>query len=185
MASSNNVKTEVKKEEKAVEVKQSATTPTAKETVKVEAEKEAASKVEATAKKTEEIVEEPKKEVAAKKATAAKKDAEPKKTTAKRTTTAKKTTTKKAATAKNEEEKESTAKKTTTRRTAKAVEPNFVLQYQHIELNEEELVARFKEQWAAMGNSEKDIKEMTVYLKPEEYSAYFVINGVDTIQIYL
>ena len=65
------------------------------------------------------------------------------------------------------------------------MEPSFVLQYQHIEINEEELIARFKEQWAAMGNSEKDIKEMTVYLKPEEYSAYFVINGVDTIQIYL
>ena len=117
----------------------------------------------------------------------AKKEAEPKKTAAKKTTTAKKTPAKKTTTTKKaaeKVEKEPAAKKTTTRRT-KAVEPSFVLQYQHIEINEEELIARFKEQWAAMGNSEKDIKEMTVYLKPEEYSAYFVINGVDTIQIYL
>lgn len=165
MATSNNVKkTEVKKEEKVAETKTTAATTVAKEAAKVETVKEVAPKVEE-----------------------AKKEAEPKKTAAKKTTTAKKTPAKKTTTTKKaaeKVEKEPAAKKTTTRRT-KAVEPSFVLQYQHIEINEEELIARFKEQWAAMGNSEKDIKEMTVYLKPEEYSAYFVINGVDTIQIYL
>lgn len=137
-----------------------------------------------TAKKTEEVkvtaaevateavkVEEVKEAVAEEKATA-------KKTTAKKTT-AKKTTTKKAAA----EKAPATEKKTTTR--AKKLAPKVVIQYQHIEVEETELLERFKGLWAEMQREEKEIKDLVVYVKPEEYCAYFVVNDIDTVRVYL
>lgn len=102
--------------------------------------------------------------------------AEAKKTTAKKTA-AKKTTTKKAT------EKAPAEKKTTTR--AKKLAPKVVLQYQHIEVEETELIERFKGIWSEMGREEKEIKDLVVYVKPEEYCAYFVVNDIDTVRVYL
>jgi hypothetical protein len=73
------------------------------------------------------------------------------------------------------------AKKTSTKTTTTSKEANvktsLVLQYQSIEVTEETLISKVKETWAkAHKKSEKDIKSIELYIKPEEYSAYYVIN---------
>ncbi len=146
-------------------------TETKKEEVKVTATKvedakaEPAKKEEAVAPVKEVEKEEAPKVAAEKKTTAAKKT-----TTAKKTTAAKKTTT--------------TAKKTTVAK-AKEVAAKFILQYQHIEVEEAELLERFKGIWAEMGRKESEIKELSAYVKPEEYCAYFVVNNIDTVRVFL
>lgn len=127
---------------------------------KVEAEKEPVKTEEAAPVKAEE--KEPAKKTTAKKTTT-------KSTTAKKTTAAKKTTT---------------TKKTTTAK-AKEVAAKFILQYQHIEVEETELLNRFKGIWAEMGRKESEIKELISYVKPEEYCAYFVVNNIDTVRVFL
>ena len=133
-------------------------------------------KVTATKVATEEVKVEP--EV---KAEVAEKE-EAVKTTAKKTT-AKKTTTKKTTTKKATAEKAPAEKKTTTR--AKKLAPKVVIQYQHIEVEETELIDRFKGLWSEMGRKDSEIKDLVVYVKPEEYCAYFVVNNIDTVRVYL
>ena len=41
----------------------------------------------------------------------------------------------------------------------------------------EEAIARVKEAWVAAGNAEADMKEIAVYVKPEESAIYYVVNG--------
>ena len=80
----------------------------------------------------------------------------PAKTTVRKTrTTAKKTTEKPAA-----EKKPETEKKPAARRTVKDVLENV------------------KKIWTEeMGKKEKDLKDVKIYIKPEENAAYYVING--------
>ena len=132
-----------------------------------------------TAKKTEEV-----KVTAAEVATEAVKVEEVKEAVAEEKATAKKTTAKKTTTKKAAAEKApATEKKTTTR--AKKLAPKVVIQYQHIEVEETELLERFKGLWAEMQREEKEIKDLVVYVKPEEYCAYFVVNDIDTVRVYL
>ena len=134
------------------------TAPAAKVETKVEAPvKEAEVKVEAV---KAEVKEEVKAE--AKKAPA--KKAEPKKETAKKETV-KKETVKKAA----------PAKKATTK---KAVEPAVVVQFGGQEVNMATVIENAKKAFEAEGNKVSSIKEIQIYVKPEEYAAYYVINGV-------
>ncbi len=135
-------------------------TETKKEEVKVTATKVEAAKKAETPVKAAEKAEAPK--AAAEKKTAAKKT----------TTTAKKTT--------------STAAKKTTAAKAKEVVAKYILQYQHIEVEETELLRRFKEKWVQeMGRKESEIKDLIAYVKPEEYCAYFVVNNIDTVRVFL
>ena len=134
----------------------------ATKTVKTETKKE---EVKVTATKVEDAKVEaaaPVKEV--------EKEEAPKAAAEKKTTAAKKTTT--------------TAKKTTAAK-AKEVAAKFILQYQHIEVEETELLDRFKGIWAEMGRKESEIKELSAYVKPEEYCAYFVVNNIDTVRVFL
>lgn len=104
--------------------------------------------------------------------------AEEKKAPAKKTAATKKTTTKKVA------EKKPAEKKTTTRTTKpKELKANMVIQYRDAEVAESVLMDRFKAAWESMGRTEKEIKDLTVYVKPEEYKAYFVVNSIDTVQV--
>lgn len=104
--------------------------------------------------------------------------AEEKKAPAKKTAATKKTTTKKVA------EKKPAEKKTTTRTTKpKELKANMVIQYRDAEVAESVLMDRFKATWESMGRTEKEIKDLTVYVKPEEYKAYFVVNSIDTVQV--
>lgn len=162
----NEAKTEVKTA-KSADVKKTTTRKTpakavAKETVKET--KEAAKKVEADVKATAKSVEaEVKTAVTAKKA-AVKKTAS--KAAAKTTKTAAKAV------------KEVKAKKPATRKTTKAAKNTFdkelFFQYANKQVDEETLVARIVED-AKEQNVE--IKELKMYLKPEDNACYYVANG--------
>ena len=88
-----------------------------------------------------------------------------KKATAKKATKAEKT------------EKEVVEKKTTKRTTKKAVKTTFVVQAAGKEVSMEDAIAKVKEAWVAEGNKETDLKEIAVYVKPEDKAIYYVVNG--------
>ena len=41
----------------------------------------------------------------------------------------------------------------------------------------EDAIARVKEAWVAEGNKETALKEIALYVKPEENAIYYVVNG--------
>lgn len=41
---------------------------------------------------------------------------------------------------------------------------------------EKALIAKIKELWVAEGNKIKDIKDLSIYVKPEEDACYYIIN---------
>jgi len=138
------------------------TAPAAKVETKVEAPVKAA-EVKAEAKKVETVKVEPAKAEAKVEVKAEAKKAPAKKAAAK-TTTAKKETTKKAAT------------KTTTAK--KAVAPVVMVQFGGQEVSMDAVIENAKKAFEAEGNKVSSIKEIQIYVKPEEYAAYYVINGV-------
>ena len=75
------------------------------------------------------------------------------------------------------EEKAAEKKPAAKRTTKKAVKTTFVVQAGKKEVSMEEAVARVKEAWIAAGNVEKDLKEIAVYVKPEDDAIYYVVNG--------
>lgn len=85
----------------------------------------------------------------------------------------------KATKAKAEEEvKEVAEKKPAAKRTTKkAVKTTFVVQAAGKEVSMEEAIERVKEAWTADGNKAADLKEIAVYVKPEEKAIYYVVNG--------
>lgn len=67
-------------------------------------------------------------------------------------------------------------KKTTKRK--KNVKPDFYIQYGDKEIAAKDVTERIQEIWATeMENDPGDLRELQVYIKPEEDAAYFVING--------
>lgn len=70
--------------------------------------------------------------------------------------------------------KKPAAKKTTTK---KALKTNLVVQAAGKEVSMDEAIARVKSAWKASGHKIGDLKEITVYVKPEEDSIYYVVNG--------
>lgn len=44
------------------------------------------------------------------------------------------------------------------------------------QVEEKTLIAKIKELWVADGNKIKDIKELNLYVKPEEDACYYTIN---------
>ena len=75
-------------------------------------------------------------------------------------------------------EKEVAEKKPAAKRTTKkAVKTTFVVQAANKEVTMEEAIERVKEAWVATGNKEADLKEIAVYVKPEENAIYYVVNG--------
>ena len=70
------------------------------------------------------------------------------------------------------------AKKTTRKAAPKAakVKTNIVLQFQGHELGEADFVEEAKKLWAEAGKTEA-IKELNLYVKPEDGAVYCVING--------
>lgn len=138
-----------------------ATAPAAKVAAKVEAPVKAAkveTKVEAPVKAAEVKVETVKTEVKAEA-----KKAEPKKEVAKKETVKKETV------------KKAPAKKAAT---TKEVEPTVVVQFAGQEVAMATVIENVKKAFEAEGNKVSSIKEMQIYVKPEEYAAYYVINGV-------
>ena len=75
-------------------------------------------------------------------------------------------------------EKEVAEKKPAAKRTTKkAVKTTLVVQAAGKEVSMEDAVARVKEAWVATGNKEADMKEIAIYVKPEEKAIYYVVNG--------
>lgn len=87
---------------------------------------------------------------------------------------AKKTTSTKKATTKKETAKKETTKKTTT---AKKAETKVVLQFQHLDVDMTTIVENAKADYIA-NSGKKTAKDVAVYVKPEEFTAYYVIDGV-------
>ncbi len=147
----------VVKAEKAVEVK-----PEVKAEVKPEAKL-------AEEKKEKAKVEEAKVEEAAKEVV--KEAAEVVKETAKEATAAVKETAQKAV------KKAATAKKTAKEKAV--LQPEVFVQYEDNgvqEANIADVVAKIKALYVAEGHRESSIKSLRVYMKPQEWKAYYVIN---------
>ena len=93
-------------------------------------------------------------------------------------------TTEKAAAAKKAPAKKTTARKTPAKRTttkkAAVVTEEVYLQYAGKEFSSADLTAKVKEIWKEMGKKAADLKDIKVYVKPEENAAYYVINNEET-----
>jgi len=53
---------------------------------------------------------------------------------------------------------------------------SLFVEYQGLQVSEKDIVAKIKEIWVIDGNKIKDIKDLKLYVKPEEFMAYYVIN---------
>lgn len=124
------------------------------------------------------------KKAPAKKATAKKSTA--KKTTAKKTTTKKAASTAKKTTATKTAAKKTTAKKTAAKTTAKktttrkaATKPNVMIeiQYSYKHISNDELVQKSLDnyQYDLKGDPTK-VKKLSIYVKPQEDKAYYVVD---------
>ena len=82
--------------------------------------------------------------------------------------TAKKAPAKKAAT---------TTKKAPAKKAAAKVETVITVQFQGNEVSIASVEEKVKAQFVAEGNKASSIKSLNIYVKPEESSAYYVING--------
>lgn len=123
------------------------------------------------AEKTAEVKSDEEKTTAVKLEEPAKKTAA-KKTTTRKTTAAKKTTTKAAA--------KTTATKTTRKTAAKKAEPvtEVYVQYWGKEIHTSEVADRIKKIWTEdMGKKASELKDLKIYIKPEDNGAHYVING--------
>ena len=102
------------------------------------------------------------------------KKAAPKKTAAKRTTAAKKTTAKKT----------TTVKKTAAEKAE--IKTEIFLQFSGKEYTQDEILQKVKDIWTYdLNNNVDDIKDVQIYLKPEESAAYYVVNGNTTGKVVL
>lgn len=67
--------------------------------------------------------------------------------------------------------------KTTTKKAVKEeMKPEVFIQYQGKEAVVEEAIEKAKAEFVADGHRASSIKSLQIYLKPEEYAAYYVIN---------
>ena len=76
--------------------------------------------------------------------------------------------------------KKAPAKKATTKKTPakkEAAPTEMILQFQGNEVVVANVEEKIKAAYVAEGHRASSIKSLTVYVKPEEYSAYYVING--------
>ncbi len=81
----------------------------------------------------------------------------------------------KKAPAKKATTKKETAKKAPAKKVAAPTE--MILQFQGQEVVVANVEEKIKAAYVAEGHRASSIKSLTVYVKPEEYSAYYVING--------
>ena len=75
-----------------------------------------------------------------------------------------------------------TAKKTAAKKTAKKeIKVRTFVQYFGKEVEEKDMIAAVKKDWTkANGKKVGDIKDITLYVKPEEAAVYYVVNGTDS-----
>ena len=68
---------------------------------------------------------------------------------------------------------------------AAAADPEVYVQYQGNESNLAVITERIKKQYVEEGHKESDIKSLKIYLKPEDASAYYVINDNNSGKVFL
>ena len=67
------------------------------------------------------------------------------------------------------------------KRTRKAkIKTSIVVQAHDREVSMEEAIERATEDWCKSGNDRADLKEIAVYVKPEEAAIFYVVNGKAT-----
>lgn len=153
-------------EEKAVKA-ETPKTDDAKASVETKAAEKTAEVKPAAEKPVEEKTAEVKS--AEEKTTAVKSEEPAKKTAAKKTTTRKTTAAKKTTT--------KTAAKTTAAKKAEPVTEVYV-QYWGKEIHNSEVADRIKKIWTEdMGKKASELKDLKIYIKPEDNGAHYVING--------
>ena len=153
-------------EEKAVKA-ETPKTDDAKASVETKAAEKTAEVKPAAEKPVEEKAAEVKS--AEEKTTAVKSEEPAKKTAAKKTTTRKTTAAKKTTTR--------TAAKTTAAKKAEPVTEVYV-QYWGKEIHTSEVADRIKKIWTEdMGKKASELKDLKIYIKPEDNGAHYVING--------
>ena len=76
--------------------------------------------------------------------------------------------------------KAATTKKTTTKK-----ETVITIQHQGNEVTVANVEANVTAAFVAEGHKASEIKTLSIYVKPEEYAAYYVINGEFTGRVYL
>ena len=153
-------------EEKAVKA-ETPKTDDAKASVETKAAEKTAEVTPAAEKPVEEKTAEVKS--AEEKTTAVKSEEPAKKTAAKKTTTRKTTAAKKTTT--------KTAAKTTAAKKAEPVTEVYV-QYWGKEIHTSEVADRIKKIWTEdMGKKASELKDLKIYIKPEDNGAHYVING--------
>lgn len=150
MRKKNNSKT-VKQAVKPVEVKKEETVAQLVSEPKADAKADVKAEVEKAVEKTTEKV--------AEKAAEVKADVKD---------TVKKTTAKAAKAAKTAKEAKPAKKE--------PVKPEIIVQYQNSEVDTAAVEERVKAQFVAEGHKAGFIRKLNIYIKPEEYSAYYVIN---------
>ena len=62
---------------------------------------------------------------------------------------------------------------------------NVYVQFAGKEILTADLVAQVTEKWVALGHRASSIKELNLYVKPEDNAAYYVINGKESGKIEL
>ena len=67
----------------------------------------------------------------------------------------------------------------------KEIKTEIVLQYGEKEVNTKDMIAAVKKEWTKAKNKVSDIKSIELYVKPEDYAVYYVINGDTTGKIWL
>ena len=140
-------------------------TPVAADAKKAEVKAEAKTETKAAPKKA-----------AAKKAAAPKKEAAPK-AAAKKEAAPKKETVKKAAAPKKEAAPKAAAKKAAApKKEAAEVKTNIVLQYGDKSVTYDTIVQNAKGNYQYDMGGIEEIKKLSVYVKPEEDAAYYVVN---------
>lgn len=83
----------------------------------------------------------------------------------------------KKAPAKKETAKKAPAKKATPAKAAKAeIKTALYVQFAGNEATEADIIDKVKAAYVAEGHKESAIKEINLYVKPEEYAVYYVIN---------
>lgn len=60
--------------------------------------------------------------------------------------------------------------------TTQEIETEVILQYREYEVNMDDVTARVKAHYLAKGHKEESIESMQIYVKPEDFTAYYVIN---------
>ncbi len=89
----------------------------------------------------------------------------------------------KAAPAKKDADKGTVAKKAAPKKTAKkaSAKVDLFLQFAGKEYTEKDIFQKVKDVWTKeMKNKVGDLKDVQIYIKPEEFAAYYVINGETT-----